>query len=385
MKGKPVWKKLLIGLGCVALACVIGVVILTVWTMNRQPTISWDTPADTPADTPVQPPALDFEVVDSDEPLVIDTYTLWEMGNHKTLSIYDSAYLGMFFDYDSVTAEETKQVVRENKAITPRFRELLLWYIDAIAAKYPEADLRILHYNLQTLEVVEVDASELAFQSVSLISYGCYKRAENKIYVNKDYEYKPGTWEYQVIIHEFGHAARTIQREIDGDTIYVQLSEDYLEIPEEALNSLFTVSLFDYEERDIAYQLPSNLFQVIVECAEDYSLGDYINHSLTYLAHKLDEQTGHNNYAMAIFRLIDAQRADYLDDSYEREQEVYYPIYDYVCALYLDRYGTADMDEAAREALAEKLVERITYDVPEDHPLDTEEFFRFARDYDIRR
>ena len=332
-----------------------------------------------PAETgPVDPPALDFTMEDSPEPLSVDTYTETGEGRSRRLSIYDADYLDLFFDYDSVTAEETKQVVRDNPAITPRFRELLYWYIDAIARKYPEADLRILHYNLQTLEVVETDAHTLAFEALSLDAYGCYKRVENKIYVNQDYEYTPGTWEYQVIIHEFGHAARTIQRSTDEGTVDIQLSREYLVIPEEALNSLFTVSLFDYEERDIAYQLPSNLFQVILECTDDYTLADYINHSLTYLAHKLDEQTGYNNYAMNIFRLIDEQRADYMDDKYEREQSVYYPIYDYVCRLYLDKHGAPDMDEAERKALVDELVERVTYDVPADHPLDTEEFYRCA-------
>ena len=308
-----------------------------------------------PAETgPVEPPALDFTMEDSPEPLSVDTYTETGEGRNRRLSIYDADYLDLFFDYDSVTAEETKQVVRDNPAITPRFRELLYWYIDAIARKYPEADLRILHYNLQTLEVVETDAHTLAFEALSLDAYGCYKRVENKIYVNQDYEYTPGTWEYQVIIHEFGHAARTIQRSTDEGTVDIQLSREYLVIPEEALNSLFTVSLFDY------------------------ALADYINHSLTYLAHKLDEQTGYNNYAMNIFRLIDEQRADYMDDKYEREQSVYYPIYDYVCRLYLGKHGAADMDEAGRKALVDELVERVTYDVPADHPLDTEEFYRCA-------
>ena len=69
-----------------------------------------------------------------------------------------------------------------------------------------------------------------------------------------------------------------------------------------------------------------------------------------------------------------------MDEDYEREQETYYPIYDYVCRLYLDRNGGAETDEAGREALVEELLEKVTYDVPEDHPLDTEEFYRYARD-----
>ncbi len=368
--------KILKWAGITALALIAALVLLVVLSRPKPS----PAPAGPVEKEPEEPPELGFTMEDLDEPLVIDTYTLTEFQGRRDLGIYDSDYLDLFFDYGSVTAEETKRAAAENPAITPRFRELLYWYIDAIARKYPDADLRILHYNLQSLEVMEVDAHKLAFEALSLSAYGCYKRAENRIYVNKDYDYVPGTWEYQVIIHEFGHAARTIQRDNGDEHIQIQLSEEYLEIPEEALNSLFTVSLFDYEERDIAYQLPSNLFLVMLECLDGYTLSDYINHSLSYLAHKLDEQTGYNNYAMNVFRLIDAQRADYMDEDYEREQETYYPIYDYVCRLYLDRNGGAETDDAGREALVEELLEKVTYDVPEDHPLDTEEFYRYARD-----
>lgn len=385
---KPFLKILLIGLGILMLLLVIGIVGYTVRQSGDsdppQEPFGFGSPEQSPTTAELQPaaaalpPELGFAVEDSPEPLNVDTWSEFSLGRSRTLCIYDADYLDRFFDYDSVTAEETKQTVLSNPAIGSKYRDLLCWYIDAIAEKYPEADLRILQYNLQTLEVVELESFDLALQTLSMDSYGCYKPEDNKIYVNRDYEFEPGTWEYQVIIHEFGHATRTIQRNSEELDLYVNFSSEYEEIPEEALNSLFTVSLFDYEERDIAYQLPSNLFQVMLECLDDYSLSDYVNHSLSYLAHKLDRQTGYHNYAMTIFRLIGAQRDDHVHDEWERDPSVYYPIYDYVCRLYLDRYGAADMDEAARTALVQELVDRVTYDVPENFPVDTGEFFRFA-------
>ena len=365
---------------CVVLVLLATCIILTVTGMMRYRYQSDPSHKALEQKAPVVPPELGFEVADLDDTLVIDTYSYAEAGSIKTLSIYDAAYLGLFFDCDRITAEQAKQTVKGNSAITPRFRELLYRYIDAFTRHYPDADLRILNYNLQTLKIVETDAHDLAFQALSLSAYGCYKQAENTIYVNKDCVYEPGTWEYQVLFHEISHAARSIRREIDGKMVNIAFSSEYIEIPEEALNSLFTVGLFDYDERDIAYQFPSNLFQVLLECLDDYTLSDYINHSLTYLAHKLDLQTGRTNYAMSIFRLIDAQRKDYMDDGYERDLSVYNPICDYVCQIYLDYHEAEGLDESEREALITELVEQLTYDVPEDYPVDTQELYRFARE-----
>ncbi len=235
------------------------------------------------------------------------------------------------------------------------------------------------------MEVVEHSRHELAFDALSLSSYGCYKPAENKIYVNSDYEYVPGTWEYQVVMHEFGHAARTLIRTTDDASVSVRFSSGNLTIPEEALHSVFTVSLFDYEERDIAYQLQSNMISVMVECLEDYSLSDYINHSLSYFAHKLDEQNGDVNYAMSILRLMQEQRTDGMDDRYERDQTTYYPLYQYLCKMYLARYAPdgGTPEELAR--LTDALVESVTYDVPEEYHIDVDAFYRFTGAQNVRQ
>ena len=152
---------------------------------------------------------------------------------------------------------------------------------------------------------------------------------------------------------------------------------------DEALNSLFTVSLFDYEEPDIAYQFQSNLFQILLECLDGVDAGDYLNHSIAWFAHAFDLENGNNNYAMNLFRLIQAQFDDYHSDETHRPQSVYYPIYDYATKMYLDQYGTANMSPEAKRALVQQMLDRLLFDVPEEYEIDTEEFFRFAESYTV--
>lgn len=331
-----------------------------------------------------EPPELGFEVVDSPEPLEVETYNLHEFLRWKRLAVFDVECYDMFFDYDSVTPDQLRETVEKNKGIGEPFKPLFYWYIDAVTTRYPEADLRPFYFNLQTLEVVECTPFELAFNALSIDSLGVYRRDQNKIYVDKRYDYPYGTFNFQIMIHEITHVARCVfRKDYEGwDRYEIKPGYTYYEIAEESLNSLFAVSLFDYEERDIAYQMSSNMFLVMIECLDGkYVMSDYLNHSLTYFAHILDEHNGHNNYAMTIFQLIEAQRADYQDDKYARDENVYYPVYDYLCRMYLDRYAPEDCDEATLTALVDVLIEKTFYDVPEEYPIDTDHFYEFAREY----
>ncbi len=330
---------------------------------------------------PGEAPELDFVVADLSEPLEIDTYSDSEFLDSRSLMIYDADYLDLFFSYPSVSANEIIAHIDANPKIGPQYKQLLKTFVNSIAQKYPDADMRPLDFNIQTLEIVECDEFELAMHTLSLDAYGCYVNSENTIYVPKDYTYRPGTWEYQVIMHEFGHAARTVWRDDPELQLLIQLSSDSFVIPEEALNSIFTVSLFDYEERDIAYQLQSNMFLILVDCCDDYTLTDYINHSLSYFAHKLDLQNGNNNYATAIMKLIEEQRTDWSNNDYERPQEVYYPIYHYLTKMYLDKYASSGMSSGEIDALVAKMLDTVMFDVPEEYNIDTAEFYRYAHEY----
>ena len=87
-------------------------------------------------------------------------------------------------------------------------------------------------------------------------------------------------------------------------------------------------AFFDYEENDIAYQMQSNAHKIMIECMDNYSLDDYVNHSLGYYAKQLDEYNQDDNYATTILTLMDEQYHDYYDEKTAENPEKYYPIYD---------------------------------------------------------
>lgn len=319
---------------------------------------------------------VSFTVEDSEEDLVVDTVLDNEYSD--AIYIYDAEYLDDYLGYKNVSREMLLEVLNNNDKIDKKYKDIIREFIDNVCIKYPEADRRAFYENLKTLEVIECSKNELMIESLSMDSCACYSRSKNKIYTLADYEYKKGTWEYQVIFHEISHAFRLAWIKNDnGKTIKIQGDGPTLSlvIVDEALNSLFTVGLFDYQEKDIAYQLQSNYLKVMLECMDNYKIQDYANHSLSYFAKKLDEHNQDNNYATVILSLIDTQYKDYHSDKIEIEQEEYYPIYDYIADMYYMKYITPGMSYSEALKVADTLVNDIMFDVPEDYNIDTSRFY----------
>jgi len=219
--------------------------------------------------------------------------------------------------------------------------------------------------------------------SWNLSSCGCYKSGENKIYVPKDYEYEKGTWDYQVITHEFSHALRTLERQESDRKVKCTFSGiNYNNVlVEESLDTLFAVSLLDYEEKDLGYQLQSNYHSIILDSIDNYNLSDYVNHSCSYYAIKLDEFTGDENKATTMFELIQLQYNEYHDSNLSVDQSEYYPLYDYISDIYYKNRINSNMSYSEASVIKEELEERVMYDVPERYNIDINHFDEHFNEY----
>lgn len=328
----------------------------------------------------------DFDVVDGTEPIEIVSSTGFEkLSQYKSRfhNVYESSDNHLLFDKTNPTVEDCLEAVRNNPGLEKRFKDYFIDFINRIGAKYPNADLTILYHNLATLKVVELDKTDFVFKSWSIDSYGCYRIDENTIYIPEGTEYKEGTWGFQVLIHEFCHVVRTARW--DGDDVTNVAKFDTTghdnTLLMEAMNSVFSCSLLTYYERDIAYQVASNYLRIMLECMDNYSLSDYINHGDTYFLSKLDEYTGHTNYAEVIWKLIAVQRSDYDNENMQLTADEYYPIYDYICKMYYDKYITKGMTAGARKAVADELVDKAFFDAPEEYTISPEYFYTYLDNY----
>ena len=232
-------------------------------------------------------------------------------------------------------------------------------------------DLRVWNHNLQTLKILEVSEMEMQTKALSADAYACYRIQENTIYTVAGYDYVPGTWEYQVIIHEIGHTVKTTSTTIDDQEIKTYFKKDSGDatITEEAMNTLFTVRSYDNNEMDLAYQLQSNMIELMVTSMDNYTYQDYIEHNVTYFEQKLNEHN-RNDEAVRMIGLIDLQFDDYHKFSILVDQTQFHDLYDYIAKMYYDANIKPGMSHTELENIKNNFIYKLTYDVPEEYNID---------------
>ena len=320
----------------------------------------------------------DFEVVDGDTPVEIVPSKTLHLVNGDSVYVYEEEDLHLALEIDYASADMCIEAIHANDKIEDRFKTFFCDFVERIEKTYPGLNLAILYQNLQTLDVKELNATDYLFESLSYDSLGCYSSRKNTIFIPEGTEYIEGEFGFQVLVHEFCHAARIAEYETENKKCrfdYYEGSDNLL--LSEAMNSAFSCSLLDYYEWNIAYQVPSNYLRIMLECMDNYTLEDYIKHRDTYFLSKLDEFTGNTNYAQVIWKLITLQRSDWEQDNVDIPAEEYYPIYDFLCEMYYGKYITDDMTADEKRAVADELVHKAFYDAPENYKTDPDYFYEY--------
>ncbi len=312
------------------------------------------------------------EFVIEDDDFKIDTYREIPGAGDRVM-VHDSAYLDDILGTHQATEEEFNNLIDSNSNIPEKYKQLIKDYCHNYITYMPNADRRILYHNLETLKFISVDKMGLILSTFDSASAACYYPVDNSITVLDEYEFKKGTWEYQILFHELSHVARHAMFNQNGKNYEIQ-SGGYSYnniILDETLNTLFSIKLLGYDEKDFAYQLQSNYLYAIIESMDNYDLSDYINHSQSYFIAKLNEYIGQKGRSNPIFELIQMQFDDYHDEYISVEQSEYYPIYEFVLDVYCKNRITSGMSYEEAENIKKDLLDIILFDVPEGYQIDT--------------
>ena len=305
-----------------------------------------------------------------------------ETENFKLDTIRQSGRLTVIYDFseldgvfnntkEDITYNTIRETIEKNHNINQKYKTLLLTLVNNLEKQYPTMDLRIWNNNLQTLQVKEVSEMEMQIKAISANAHACYRIDENVIYTVEGYEYTPGTWEYQVIMHEFCHTIKSTRSNVNGQDIRVDFKSQSgnATIVEEALNTLLTVRSYDKNEMDLAYQLQSNMVEIMVDSMDNYNYQDFVEHNVTYFENKLNEHN-QNDQAVKIIGLIDLQYKDHHDKQIQVEQEQFYELYDYIAKMYYDANIKPGMSHTELENIKNNFIYKLTYDVPEEYNID---------------
>ena len=352
---------------------ILGILMSTVSDYSWNQQLQEKTAAGEINEAPIQI-TYDFEVVDGNTPIeVIPSSTV---GSY--VHIFEGEDIHLALDTPFATPSQCIEAIDANDKIDAKFKPFLYDFVDRLDNTYPGLNLAIFYHNLKTMDIKELNSMDYFRESMSMDSLGCYRNDKNTIFIPEGTEYIEGEFGFQVLIHELCHAARTSWFEADDTKFRLEFHNDSDHmLLMEAMNSVFSCSLLNYYEWDIAYQVPSNYMRIMLECMDNYQLEDYFNHRDTYFLSKLDEFTGNTNYGQVIWKLIALQRSDWEDDNIDIPAAEYYAIYDFLCDMYYDKYITDDMTDEEKRAIADELVYKAFYDAPENYKTAPEYFYEY--------
>ena len=302
----------------------------------------------------------------------------------NTTIYYDSNEYDELFQKkkEDVTYNTIREDIRNNPNIPYKFKELYIALANNLEKQFPTLDLRVWDHNLQTMKIIEANPIDMKLKAISYSASACYRKDENIIYTVKDYDYVPGTWDYQVIMHEMCHPIKgTIIKKGDNKyNVNFNTTSGHGVVIEEALNSIFSVRSYDQNERDIAYQLQSNMVGIMLECMNNYTLQDYIEHDIRYFEDKLNEHND-SNQATRIVGLIELQYQDYHNDKIKVEQTQFHEIYDYIAKMYYKKNIKDNMTYEQAKEIHKQFLDKLTFDVPQEYELDINHMNEYFEHY----
>lgn len=301
--------------------------------------------------------------------------------NYLGTTVYDLSDIDIILP-DKATTSDITNTINNNKNINNNYKKYILQYVEDTIKKDPTIDLRVFKKNLETLKIIECTKDKLMFESLSSDSYACYRKDKNTIYVLDNYNYEEDPWAFQVLYHELSHAARNSSWKEGRKTISVKFSNQlsYGNIIEEALNSVYAVSLYNENQKDIAYQLQSNYMKIMIDTMDNYSIEDYMKHDYSYFQQKLNEYN-QNNLSKKVLALIELQYKDFHNDSYQIDQKDYNLIYEYITEMYLKDKIQNIKDISQLHQVINELKGKILYDVPEEYNINSSYFNDVALRY----
>ncbi len=282
--------------------------------------------------------------------------------------VLDAGGYEVAFGYPKPSYDQLCEAIDQNPGIGDKYAPYFKEYIQRWLTLYPETDFSNFLYNLKTLEVNECTKDEIKWAAISADALACYRQMDNAIYINKDIDLSSrSNDDYIILGHELWHAARNGRHTIGGDNVSVSFYEGirFGLYEDEALDTYFMYEIQGENKRSVFYTLSSNYFRIIMDGIKDtYTGSDYMNHSINYLAEKMDqymEGTEYAGKALYTLSLIDGEMDLHYDTDTEVTLEDLKSLFGYMATMYCRKYLKEGMSAKEAEQVFEDFMFEITW------------------------
>lgn len=283
----------------------------------------------------------------------------------KMLKGRDCAAYERILGYADATTDQIREALDANDNISQKYKDFIHAYACDLRKIYPEVNLAVLRHNLETLVIDEMTQEEIDRETLSTNSAACYLRYENRICVLEDLDLSRESDDYIILVHELGHASRSVQIRTDDPSDYETDIGfyDYYRMgtyAEEGLLTNISYELQGLGNKATFYPVLASYYRIICDCI-GYSGEEFFNHSVNHLIGKMDEFMSDEQYAYKIVAMIDAQ----MSLRYTPYQAVdfydFQPLYDYLIRMYCRKYLSPDMSPEQAETVFDRFYEDISF------------------------
>ncbi len=309
--------------------------------------------------------------------------------------IRDSGGYKATFGFDKPTKQQLFAKIDANREIDPKYTELLKEYVDKWLTLWPESDLSVLYYNLETLKLQEMTEREIQKAAMSIGTVACYIPKDNLICINKDTNpFDRSSDDYVVFMHELTHAARgcSVSKHNGNVELSIKFFEDinYGLYSDEALDTYFVYELQGLGHRSKYYIYQSSILRQLMP-GIDYDGADYMNHQVFYFVTKLQERLDELGDPIPAYHYLDLfedQGTRHYREFAKADYEEFSELFDLEVRNYIDLHVTPDMTYAQTEEAFETFYEDITFNLEKlSRPYEevTREAYRVFWDREIEK
>lgn len=289
-----------------------------------------------------------------------------QVGN--TIYIYDSAALNKFLGEKTVSINDIKTVINNNNNIPNDLKPLVIDFAEKEMKTFPNLDMRLFYENMKNIKFQYLTQEDITKHG-NVAAW--YDWAEMTIYINKNINLSPGSYDLKIFRHELCHTISLAEiKTKDNKKLSITIKDNnYGTYIQEAVAVLLSKDPFEkeYPDDDFGYGLIANEFEALTDIIPECDISILANMNINKIEEYFDNNFDTGIPAQRLFDLMEQQTIEYYNiNQIKGNSEDYKDIYRYIARANITKKLSPNMsrDEiiAIRDDLIHNLNKHITMD-----------------------
>ena len=288
----------------------------------------------------------------------------YETASHNNVFVRDSSAYEHVYGYAKPTQSEITSLIQKNSSIDSKYKTVMTEFTNDLYKQAPDADLSVFKHNLETMKIVECSDSKMTNISGNAKTSACYDVSNNIMYFHEGIDFSTTNARIEAY-HEWLHSVRNDKFKEGSTKTTVKFYDGDFggAYTDEALVTNFAIQMAGLDVKSTYYTLQCSYYRVILDALGDnYTLSDYINHSINDLTTKMDKYMGdQTGYGQHIISLIDSQASMAYSNEITPDKGNSDELYNYMMDMYCNAHLTEGMTPEEANEVFENFYNEIFF------------------------